>query len=165
MLIKKLHLCFLLIRERNTSDARAVVVKQHDETTVTRTRVSSRQEHALRREENPRREDNITHNVRRDDATSAITHIIRREEPLSRRLENAINKRDEPNTRIEQIVRTNDHNVKREDQSVRREDQNVRREDQNVRREDTQTVRREERREGVLYKRGELISSAQSRQT
>ncbi|KAL0879189.1 hypothetical protein ABMA27_002976 [Loxostege sticticalis] len=79
-------------RERNTSDARAVVLRQHDETSnVKSTRVSSRQEQTLRREE---------------------------------------------------------HAVKRDEQSIRREEQ---------------SARREERKEGTtLYKRGELISSAQS---
>ncbi|XP_039748059.1 uncharacterized protein LOC120625157 isoform X2 [Pararge aegeria] len=130
-------------RERNTSDARAVVVKQHDETTVTRTRVSSRQEQTVRREE--------IHNIRKEDNPRREDHNIRRDDPITRRIENAFNKRDDHSTRIEQNIRMNDHNVRRDDQNIRREDQ---------------TVRREERREGtMLYKRGELISSAQTRPT
>ncbi|XP_045778461.1 uncharacterized protein LOC123876295 isoform X2 [Maniola jurtina] len=172
-------------RERNTSDARAVVVKQHDETTVTRTRVSSRQEHT----HTVRRED--IHNIRKEDNAKREDHGTRREDPITRRIENAISKRDDQSPRIEQHIRTNDQNVTREDQNVRREEHNVRREDQNVRREEhnvrrddqnvrrddqnvrrgdqnvrreDQTVRKEERREGtMLYKRGELISSAQTR--
>ncbi|XP_034836392.1 uncharacterized protein RhoGAP102A isoform X1 [Maniola hyperantus] len=144
-------------RERNTSDARAVVVKQHDETTVTRTRVSSRQEHT----HTVRRED--IHNIRKEDNPRREDHTTRREDPITRRIENAISKRDDQSARIEQHIRSNDQNVRREDQNVRRDDTNVRREDPNVRRED-QAVRREERREGtMLYKRGELISSAQTR--
>ncbi|XP_028165064.1 leucine zipper putative tumor suppressor 2-like [Ostrinia furnacalis] len=77
-------------RERNTSDARAVVLRQHDETTHVRTRASSRQE------------------------------------------------------------------------TVRRDEQTVRRDEQSIRREE-HSARRDERKEGTtLYKRGELISSAQS---
>ncbi|XP_052744711.1 uncharacterized protein LOC112049975 isoform X2 [Bicyclus anynana] len=158
-------------RERNTSDARAVVVKQHDETTVTRTRVSSRQEHTvrredihnLRREDNPRRDEHAIrrediHNIRREDNPRRDEHNIRREDPIPRRIENATHKREDHSTRIEHTIRANDQNVRRDDHNVRRDDHNVRREDQ--------TVRREERREGtMLYKRGELISSAQTRPT
>ncbi|XP_028165062.1 rho GTPase-activating protein 22-like, partial [Ostrinia furnacalis] len=84
-------------RERNTSDARAVVLRQHDETTHVRTRASSRQE-----------------------------------------------------------------TVRRDEQTVRRDEQSIRRDEQNIRREE-HSARRDERKEGTtLYKRGELISSAQS---
>lgn len=103
-----IHKKFLLItkivilRERNTSDARAVIVRQHDETTVSR--------------------------------ATRVCREIRREELI----------RNDQNTRKEEPVR----NDQRRDDLVRRDDQ----------------VRREERREGtMLYKRGELISSAQTR--
>ncbi|XP_072945402.1 uncharacterized protein RhoGAP102A isoform X2 [Epargyreus clarus] len=90
-------------RERNTSDARAVVLRQHDETTVSRSRTSSRQEHSVRQE------------VRRDEH----------------------NNRDH----------RNDHITRKDDAS----------------REHNIVVRREDRKEGtMLYKRGELISSART---
>ncbi|XP_047538743.1 uncharacterized protein LOC125072251 isoform X1 [Vanessa atalanta] len=112
-------------RERNTSDARAVVVRQHDETTVSRTtRVSSRQEHTVRREEIVRRDD---HSSRRDD-----------------------HNRDDYN------VRRNDHSARRDEQSVRRDDQIARRSTED------HTIKREEKKEVMLYKRGELISSART---
>lgn len=71
-----------LSRERNTSDARAVVLRQQDETTAVRSRVSSRhethrkEEHTVRKES--RREDQIS---RREEQNS------RREEDSSRREE------------------------------------------------------------------------------
>ncbi|CAH0746591.1 unnamed protein product [Diatraea saccharalis] len=59
-------------RERNTSDARAVVLRQHDESTNIRTRISSRHEHGTRREE-------LT--LRRDDQSSRREDLsVRREE-------------------------------------------------------------------------------------
>ncbi|CAK1542762.1 unnamed protein product [Leptosia nina] len=110
-------------RERNTSDARAVIVRQHDETSVSRATRISRE---IKREE-----------VVRNDQT------IKKEEQAMRR--NDIDKRDD---------------MRREDQA--RRDDLVRR-DELVRRGD-QVIKREERREGtMLYKRGELISSAQTR--
>ncbi|XP_037303625.1 uncharacterized protein LOC115455561 isoform X2 [Manduca sexta] len=75
-----------LSRERNTSDARAVVLRQHDESTV-RTRVSSRQEHTVRREEhNVRKEDHLRRDehVRRDETVRKEDHVrkddVRKEE-------------------------------------------------------------------------------------
>lgn len=96
-------------RERITSDARAVAVRQHDETVI-RTRVSSKQEQSSRQE------------------------VIKSE-----------------------------HRTRKDEKSSRRDDNHLRKEDQNVRREDI--VKKEERREGILYKRGELISSARTRPT
>ncbi|CAH2088231.1 unnamed protein product [Euphydryas editha] len=96
-------------RERNTSDARAVVVRQHDETTVSRAaRVSSRQEHVVRKEEVVRRDD---HNARRED------HVVRRDDQNARREDH--------------VVRRDDHNIRRDEQIARRstEDHAIRREE------------------------------------
>ncbi|XP_045529895.1 uncharacterized protein LOC123717766 isoform X2 [Pieris brassicae] len=88
-------------RERNTSDARAVIVRQHDETTVSRATRISRE---IRREE-----------VIRNDQT------IKKEEPVR-------------------------NDLVRRDEQIRRD------------------LVKDERRDGtMLYKRGELISSAQTR--
>ncbi|XP_047523372.1 uncharacterized protein LOC125061813 isoform X1 [Pieris napi] len=88
-------------RERNTSDARAVIVRQHDETTVSR--------------------------------ATRISREIRREE----------------------VVR-NDQTIKKEEQVKN----DLVRRDEQIRRD----LVKDERREGtMLYKRGELISSAQTR--
>ncbi|XP_050672837.1 rho GTPase-activating protein 6-like isoform X2 [Leptidea sinapis] len=108
-------------RERNTSDARAVIVRQHDETTVSRATRISRTE------------------VVKNDQTIKSEQNVRRSEQLKQ----TQTKRDD--------VRRGDHNIRREDQTARRDDE---------------AVRRDERREGtMLYKRGELISSAQSPST
>ncbi|XP_059050203.1 uncharacterized protein LOC131845183 [Achroia grisella] len=57
-------------RERNTSDARAVVLRQHDESS-TRMRISTRQEHTIKREEHSaRREDQSTKRDERREGTT-----------------------------------------------------------------------------------------------
>ncbi|RVE52296.1 hypothetical protein evm_003086, partial [Chilo suppressalis] len=76
-------------RERNTSDARAVVLRQHDETTNIRTRTSARQEHGIRREEHAlRREENNTRtrdeqSVRREERREGTTTLYKRGELIS----------------------------------------------------------------------------------
>lgn len=67
-------------KERNTSDARAVMLRQHDESVVSvaRTRVSSRQEHIVRREDAGRREE--TH--KREERTEGTT-LYKRGELIS----------------------------------------------------------------------------------
>ncbi|KAM3958350.1 LOW QUALITY PROTEIN: rho GTPase activating protein at 102A [Aphomia sociella] len=65
-------------RERNTSDARAVVLRQHDESS-SRTRHSTRQEQSIRREEQSSRREE--HSSRREEQSS------RREEQSARREE------------------------------------------------------------------------------
>ncbi|XP_060806431.1 uncharacterized protein LOC106138876 isoform X2 [Amyelois transitella] len=119
-------------RERNTSDARAVVLRQHDENN-TAARRSNRQEQIHRREDHARREEQ--------------TH--RREEQNSRREEHT-HRREEQNSRREE------HTHRREEQNSRREEHTHRREEQNSRRDETK------REGATLYKRGELISSARS---
>lgn len=72
-------------RERNTSDARAVVLRQHDETT-TRSRVS-RQENTVRREEQSvRKEEQIVRKeeqtVRKEEKRGGVT-LYKRGELIS----------------------------------------------------------------------------------
>ncbi|KAL4720955.1 hypothetical protein ACJJTC_012417, partial [Scirpophaga incertulas] len=67
-------------RERNTSDARAVILRQHDETTSRSSKVSSRQEHVTGREDLVKRDDQ---SQRRDETPRREGTLYKRGELIS----------------------------------------------------------------------------------